>query len=42
MAPFSETDMDRLDWQLMQNGAVTLYFQTAILEEDLASLREHG
>jgi hypothetical protein len=21
MAPFSETDTDRLDWQLMQNGA---------------------
>lgn len=42
MAPFSENDAGRLDWQLMQNGAVTLYFQTAILKEDLAWLREHG
>jgi hypothetical protein len=42
MAAFSENDMDRLDWKLMQNGAVTLYFQTAILEEDLVWLREHG
>ena len=42
MASFSETHMDRRDWQLMQNGAVTLYFQTAILERDLAWLREHG
>ena len=41
MAQFSENDTDRLDWQLMQNGAVTLYFQSAILEEDLAWLREH-
>ena len=42
MAPFSENDMERLDWHLMQNGAVTLYFQTAILEEDVAWLRVHG
>ena len=41
MAPFSENAMNGLDWQLMQNGAVTLYFQTGILEEDLAWLREH-
>lgn len=42
MAPFSESDTDRLDWQLMQNGAVTLYFQTTVLEGDLAWLRDHG
>jgi RNAse (barnase) inhibitor barstar len=42
MAPFSEGDRDRLDWQLLQNGAVTLYFQSAILEGDLAWLRDHG
>jgi hypothetical protein len=42
MAPFSEDETDRLDWRLMQNGAVRLYFQAAILEEDVAWLREHG
>jgi len=42
MAPFAENDTDRLDWHLMQNGAVTLYFQMAILEQDLAWLRGHG
>ena len=42
MAPFSENDSDRLDWHLMQNGAITLYFKTAILEDDLAWLRDHG
>jgi hypothetical protein len=42
MASFSENDMDRLDWHLMQNGAVTLYFQTDILEGDLAWLGERG
>lgn len=42
MASFSDNDTDRLDWQLMQNGAVTLYFQTAILEETLAWLRDQG
>jgi hypothetical protein len=34
--------MDRLDWDLMQNGAVALYFRMATLEEDLAWLRNHG
>ena len=42
MAHFSEHDTDRLDWQLMQNGAVTLYFLMAVLESDLAWLRQHG
>lgn len=42
MAPFSSNDADQLDLQLMQNGAVTLYFKTAILEKDLAWFREHG
>jgi len=42
MTAFSEDDSDRLDWQLMQNGAVTLYFQTANLEGDAAWLREDG
>ncbi len=42
MAPFSENDTERLDWQLMRDGAVTLYFQTAILDGDLAWLRDRG
>jgi hypothetical protein len=42
MAAFSDKDTDRLDWQLMQNGAVTLYFQPAILKADLTWLREKG
>jgi hypothetical protein len=31
-----------LDFQLLQNGAVTLYHQTVILDQDLTWLREHG
>ena len=32
MAAFTENDWGKLDWQLMQNSAVTLYFQKAILD----------
>ena len=42
MATFSENDADRLDWELMQDGAITLCFQMAGLEQDLSWLREHG
>jgi hypothetical protein len=42
MVSFSEDNWDQLDWRLMQNGAITLYFQMAILEADLAWLRTHG
>jgi hypothetical protein len=38
----SEPRSNNLDVQLLQNGAVTLYFRTAILDQDLARLREHG
>jgi RNAse (barnase) inhibitor barstar len=31
-------EWQRLDWRLMQNGPVALYFQAAVLEEDLAWL----
>jgi hypothetical protein len=31
-----------LDFQLLQNGAVTLYYQTAILDQDLVWLRDNG
>ena len=42
MASFSESDTDGLDFRLMQNGAITLYFQRAVLEADLAWLRDRG
>ncbi len=32
---------DRLDYQLLQNGAVTLYYSQDILQEDCQWLREH-
>ena len=32
----------RLDWRILQNGAICLYFQRHILDEDVAWLREHG
>jgi hypothetical protein len=34
--------MSRLDWRLMQNGPVALYFRAQILDEDLHWLKEHG
>jgi hypothetical protein len=36
------SEWQRLDWQLLQNGAVALYFSTDVLSEDLRWLREHG
>ena len=34
-------DFQRLDWTLLQNGAVTLYFRPQVLAEDVAWLKEH-
>src|SRR5258705_9217266 len=34
-------DFQRLDWTLLQNGAVTLYLRTEFLNEDLEWLRVH-
>jgi RNAse (barnase) inhibitor barstar len=31
----------RLDWRLLQNGPIALYFQPGVLAEDSAWLREH-
>ena len=44
MAAFSDdpSEFQRLDWELLQNGAVTLYFQRRTLDGDVAWLRAHG
>ena len=44
MATFSTdgTDFQRLDWLLLQNGAVTLYFRREALDLDAAWLRAHA
>jgi hypothetical protein len=36
------SEWQRLDWQLLQNGAVALYFSPDVLSEDLLWLRGHG
>jgi RNAse (barnase) inhibitor barstar len=43
MVTFSHESKDyqRLDWTLLQNGAVTLYLRPEILNEDLEWLRVH-
>jgi RNAse (barnase) inhibitor barstar len=33
---------ERIDWQLMQNGPVSLYWRETYLDEDLRWLKEHG
>lgn len=44
MATFSgnASDFERLDWRLLQNGAVALYFQRGVLHEDVVWLRAHA
>ncbi|MCC6980948.1 MAG: barstar family protein [Candidatus Melainabacteria bacterium] len=40
---FNAVDMwNRLDYQLLQHGAVSLYFSQDILQEDCAWLKKHG
>jgi RNAse (barnase) inhibitor barstar len=42
MAPFRwPEDQDRLDWRLLQNGPVTLYFSRAVLADHVRWLQEH-
>jgi RNAse (barnase) inhibitor barstar len=36
------SDFQRLDWRLLQNGAISLYFRREALDPDVAWLREHG
>ncbi|MGI9381635.1 MAG: hypothetical protein ACR2PO_00650 [Methyloligellaceae bacterium] len=33
---------DRFDWDLLQNGAINLYFKPAVLEEAIAALEQLG
>lgn len=44
VATFSDdpSELERLDWQLLQNGPITLYLRRAVLEPDVAWLREHA
>lgn len=42
MAVFQGDDFNRLDWHLLQNGAISLYFQSSVLAGDVAWLAEHG
>ena len=34
-------EFQRLDWALLQNGAVTLYFRPQVLAEDIEWLKQH-
>ena len=34
-------EFERLDWMLLQDGAVTLYFRPQVLAEDIEWLKEH-
>ncbi|HEY9758293.1 MAG TPA: barstar family protein [Oculatellaceae cyanobacterium] len=38
----SPDEWQRLDYQLLQNGAVNLYFNQQVLSEDTAWLKNHG
>jgi RNAse (barnase) inhibitor barstar len=35
-------EFQRLDWMLLQDGAVTLYFRQQVLAEDVEWLKRHG
>ena len=37
----NDNDVQRLVWELLQNGAVTLYFRQQVLAEDVQWLEEH-
>jgi RNAse (barnase) inhibitor barstar len=41
MAVFQGDDFNRLDWRLLQNGAIQLYHRLSILQEDIAWLLDH-
>ena len=43
MASFSlDSDFNAVDWSILQNGAISLYFQPGVLAEDIDWLKEHG
>src|SRR5262249_2094767 len=35
------TEVERLDWKLLERGAVALYYKGSVLSQDLAWLRHH-
>lgn len=35
-------EVERLDWRLLERGAVALYHKSSVLSQDLAWLRHHG
>lgn len=35
-------EFQRLDWELLQNGAITLYFRPQVLAADVEWLKDHG
>jgi hypothetical protein len=35
------TEVERLDWKLLERGAVALYYKGAVLSQDLGWLRQH-
>lgn len=43
MAAFKKeiNELSRVDWRLLQNGAINLYYRRAILDEDVGWVREH-
>lgn len=41
MAVFQGDDFNRLDWRLLQNGAVSLYWRLSILDQDVEWLESH-
>jgi len=45
MAVFDEADLqrpDQLDWKILQNGAISLYFDRKVLHEACTWFRNHG
>lgn len=42
MAIFQGDDYQRLDWTLLQNGAINLYYRPEVLAEDVDWLSAHG
>lgn len=42
MGTFRGEDYQRLDWALLQNGAVTLYYRIELLDDDIDWLVRHG
>jgi hypothetical protein len=36
------TEVERLDWRLLERGAIALYYRSAVLSQDLAWFRQAG